>query len=166
MKIIKATPQDIIEVLFLLKDCVSVFNSNGLKHWNNSYPSADTMRKAIEEESLYLLKDREVAKGMAVLTEEEPEEYKNIDWQLDSEKVAFVKYFMIHPNWQDKEFSKALMSHIEEVAKEKGYTTLRFDVYGGISSAEKVGDDFGFNKTGQFHSSFQTVPYLAFEKSL
>lgn len=166
MKILKATHNDLVEVLFLLKECVSDLNSNGLKHWNNAYPGADNMIKAIESETLYLLKEKGVAKGMVTLGMESPEEYKNIEWKTDSDKIIFIKFLAVHPRWENTDIAKKLIEFVEQYASDNNFSALRIDVYGGIEMAEKLFDDTGFNKTGQFHSSFQSTPYYAYEKGL
>lgn len=166
MKILKATPKDLVEVLFLLKECVSDLNSNGLKHWNNAYPGADAMIKAIEEGSLFLFKELGILKGMVTVNEEAPEEYNNIEWQSNAEKILYIKNLAIHPNWQGKGIAKKLVETVEEYAKDKSYKALRVDIYSGIGAAEKLCEDLGFNKTGEFHTNFQATPYFAYEKGL
>lgn len=166
MKILKATPNDLVEVLFLLKECVSDLNSNGLKHWNNAYPGADAMVKAIENGTLFLFKEIGISKGMVTVSEESPKEYDNIEWQAREGKVLYIKHLAVHPQWQGKGIAKKMVEYIEQYANENGFSALRVDIYGGIGGADKLCKDLGFNKTGQFHSEFQSVPYLAYEKGL
>jgi GNAT superfamily N-acetyltransferase len=166
MKILKAVHQDLVEVLYLLKVCVYDMNEKGQKHWNNAYPGTEFIQKAIQEESLYLYKDNEVAKGMVVLSDEEPEEYKNIEWQGKEDKILFIRFLAVHPNWQDKSIATRLIEFAEGYAKDHSYSTIRVDIYSGIEGAEKLCADQGFNQTGQFHSKFQQTPYFAYEKSL
>jgi GNAT superfamily N-acetyltransferase len=166
MKIVKAEPGDLVEVLFLLQVCVDDLNQNGFKHWNNAYPGSEIMVKAIENNSLFIYKELGVAKGMVILSDEQPDEYKKIEWQSNASKVMFLKFLAVHPMWQHHGIAKKLVSHAEQVAREKNYTALRVDIYSGLPSSENMFTDVGFNKTGQFHSTFQTAPYLAYEKSL
>ncbi len=166
MKIVKAVPSDLVEVLFLLKECVSDFNLSGLKHWNNAYPGAGAMKEAIDNGALYLYKEIGITKGMFVLSEEEPKEYKDVEWKTNSDRVLFVKYLAVHPGWKDKGIQARLIDYIEHYAGNNNFASIRVDVYGGIESAENFGQEIGFDKAGQFQTSFQTTPYLAFEKGL
>jgi GNAT superfamily N-acetyltransferase len=166
MKIIQAVTNDLVEVLYLLKECVADMNDKGIKHWNNSFPGSEIMSKAIEAGSLYLYKETELAKGMVILNEEEPEEYKKIDWGTKSEKVLYIKYLAVHPQWQGQGIARKLVAFAEEFAREHGYQVLRTDLYSGLEASGRFSEDLGFTKSGQFHSSFQQAPYLALQKSL
>lgn len=166
MKILQAVAQDLVEVLFLLKESVTDLNEKGLKHWNSAYPGTDYMIEAIEKGTLYLYKDNEIAKGLVVLSNDEPEEYRNIEWQGKGDKVLFIRFLMIHPNWERTGIASRLIEYAEGYAKDNGYSTMRVDMYSGVEGAEKLCTDKGFNQTGQFHSSFQQTPYFAYEKSL
>lgn len=166
MKIVQAVPNDLVEVLFLLKECITDMNEKGFKHWNNSFPGAEVMSKAIASGSLFIYKELELAKGMVILNEEEPEEYKNIEWQVSAEKVLYIKYLAVHPNWQRHGIAKKLIGYAEQFARERGFKALRMDLYSGLEASGRFSDDMGFKKTGQFHSTFQQAPYLALEKSL
>ena len=64
MNILQAAPNDLIDVLYLLKDCVSDMNGKGHKHWNSAYPGTDFIREAIDKKTLYLYKDKRITKGM------------------------------------------------------------------------------------------------------
>jgi GNAT superfamily N-acetyltransferase len=165
MKIVKAEPNDLVEVLFLLQMCVTDMNQNGFKQWNNAYPGSDLMIDAINKDSLYLYKENEVAHGMIVLSDEQPEEYKNIEWQAKGPKVLYLKYLAVHPIWHGTGVAKKLVGFAEQFAREHEYSALRVDIYSGLP-AEHMFAEIGFSKTGQFHSTFQTAPYHAYEKSL
>ncbi len=166
MKIVQAVQNDLVEVLYLLKECVSDMNEKGFNHWNNSFPGSEIMTKAIETGSLFLYKELGIAKGMVILNEEEPEEYKKIDWQVTADKVLYIKYLAVHPNWQGHGIAKKLVGYAEQYARERGYKAIRMDLYSGMEASGRFSDDLGFKKTGQFHSTFQQAPYLALEKSL
>ncbi len=166
MKIVQAVPKDLVEVLFLMKVCVGYMNEKGQKHWNNAFPSADLLNTAIENKSLYLYKDNEVTKGMIILTNDEPSEYKKISWQGNNDKVLYLQFLAVHPKWQKNNIADRLIEYAEGYAKDHNYSTMRLDIHSSIDGGEKLCTDEGFNKTGQFHTSFQQAPYLAYEKSL
>lgn len=166
MKIVKAGQNDLIDVLFLLDVCVYDLNQKGFKHWNSSFPGSEIMIKAIESGSLYLYKENGVAKGMVVLSDEQPDEYKGIEWQAGNSKVMYLKFLAVHPLWQNKGIAKKIVGFAEQFAREHEYSAIRVDIYSGLPSASHMFADNGFSKTGQFHSTFQTAPYLAYEKSL
>ena len=166
MKIVKAEPNDLVEVLFLLQICVEDLNQKGFKHWNSAYPGSEAMVKAIESGSLYIYKENEVSKGMIILSDEQPDEYNGIPWKANNSKVIYLKFLAVHPLWQNTGIAKKLVVFSEQQAREQGYSAIRVDIYSGLPSASHMFTDNGFTMAGQFHSTFQTSPYHAYEKSL
>lgn len=166
MEIKQASSYDLVEVLYLLRECVADMNQKGFKHWNNSYPGIELIKKDIESGSLFFYKEKGIAKGMITLTEESLEEYQEINWKDNSGKALFMQRLAVHPLWQGQGIAKALVEFAEKKAKEDGYSTLRLDVFGGGESATKVCDETGFSQSGEYHSKFQKTPYLCYEKSL
>lgn len=166
MNIIKAEHGDLVEVLFLMKECVEDLNYRGFKHWNSAYPGSGMLIQSIQNGNLYVYKDAGITKGMIILSNDEPEDYKKIKWQLNSKKILFLKFLAVHPIWQNKGIAKSLVEYAELYAKDNGYDAMRVDMYSGIESAEKMCGDLGFNHTGEFHTDFQITPYFAYEKGL
>lgn len=166
MKIVKAIPSDLVEILFLLKECVSDLNTKGLKHWNSSFPGSDAMVKAIDDGVLYLYKELGIAKGFAIISEEEPEEYKKLDWGTSSEKTLFIKFLDVHPLFQGNGIAKKIIEYLENYASSNAFSSIRVDIYGALGSANELYTELGYANSGEFHSSFQATPYVAFEKGL
>lgn len=166
MKILQAAPIDLIDVMYLTKVCVSDMNYKGQKHWNNAYPGTDFLVESIKNKNLFIYKDLGVAKGMVVLSSNEPEEYKDIEWKGKKEGILFLHFLTVHPNWQGEGIAKRLIEFAESYAKDNSFSTMRVDVFSGVDGAEKLCVGMGFNQAGQFHSKFQQTPYFAYEKSL
>ncbi len=165
MNIIKAEHGDLVEVLFLMKECVEDLNYKGFKHWNNAYPGSGILIQAIKDGSLYLYKDNGISKGMIILSTDAPKDYEKIKWQLNSNKILYLKFLTVHPLWQKKGVAKSLVEYAELYAKDNGFDAMRVDIYSGLESAEKMCGDLGFNHSGEFHTDFQKSPYFAYEKA-
>lgn len=166
MNILKAEAGDLVEVLFLMKECVEDLNDNGFKHWNNAYPGTSYLTQAIENGKVYIYKERGIAKGMVILNDEQPVDYKGIEWKVSDDKVLYLNFLAVHPNWQKQSIAKSLLEYSELYAKENGYAAVRGDIYSGLPAADVMYSDLGFDKTGQFHTEFQAAPYFAYEKDL
>ncbi|MBN1116411.1 MAG: GNAT family N-acetyltransferase [Bacteroidales bacterium] len=166
MKVLKAEPSDLVEVLYLLEVCVLDLNRKGFKHWNSAYPGVENMNSAIEEGSLYLYKEKGVAKGIIVFSDSEPEGYNNLGWKSDGKKPLFLKFIAVHPLWTGKGIASELIHAAEIFAKENNYSAIRVDAYSGIQSALKLYTELGYSEVGEYHSTFQEAPYIAYEKGL
>jgi GNAT superfamily N-acetyltransferase len=166
MEIKKATPYDLVDVLFLLKQCIADMNRNGLKQWNSANPSSEVIIEDIEKGTLYIYTELGMAKGMINLSEEMPEEYQQVEWKGNNEKVLYVKRFAVHPIWQDTNIGDQLLQFAENYAKEKGFTSIRLDVLDSYPVDDVFMKSRAFEPAGSFHSEFQKKPYDCFEKNL
>ena len=166
MEIKKVSLIDLIEVLFLLKECVRDMNEKGLKQWNNSYPGPDLIKKDIENECLFIYRERGVAKGMITLTEEPQEEYQDISWSSNEDSVLYLTRFAVHPNWVDDDIGGKLIEFVEIYAKENNYSSIRLDALESYQMTDKLFERMNYSNAGSFHSQFQKLPYTCYEKDL
>ncbi|MBN2524516.1 MAG: GNAT family N-acetyltransferase [Bacteroidales bacterium] len=166
MEIKKATFYDLIDVLFLLRDCITDMNSKGLKQWNSTYPGPEIMKNDIEKETLYICTDLGIARGMINLSDEIPEEYNEIKWKGKSDKVLYINRFAVNPIWKDSDVAQQLLAFSEKYAAKNKYSGIRLDVLDNfpVDSAFFTAKEYEF--AGEFHSTFQKMPYTCYEKNL
>lgn len=166
MEIIQATPYHLVDVLFLLKECIKDMNSRGLKQWNNAYPGPDLIRDDISKGSLYLYTELGMVKGMINLTDDMPKEYSDIKWKINAPKVLYVNRLAVHPTWLESEISENLLSFAEKYARDHQYGCIRLDVLDSYPVTEQFFLSRNFTSAGDFHSEFQKMPFICFEKNL
>jgi hypothetical protein len=166
MEIIKASLYDLIDVLFLLRDCITDMNNKGLKQWNSAYPGPEAMKNDIGKGTLYIYRDLSIAKGMINLTDEAPEEYNEIKWKGKPDKVLYINRFAVNPIWKESDVARQLIGYAEKYAEEKKYSAIRLDVLDNYPVENAFFTDKKYALAGEFHSSFQKMPYTCYEKSL
>ncbi len=166
MDIKQVTPYHLVDILFLLKECTHDMNKMGLKQWNNTYPGPDLMKSDIEKGTLYWAVDMGIAQGMINLTDEVPSEYSDIAWKKNPGKVLYLNRFAVHPLWKDSNVPELLMGFAEQKAKENGYDGIRLDVLDSYPVTNSFFQDKSYEPAGEFHSDFQKIPYICYEKSL
>jgi GNAT superfamily N-acetyltransferase len=166
MEIQQASSSDFVEVLFLLGQCIKDMNSKRLKHWNYESPSPAQIKLEIETGTVFLYKELGIAKGMIRLTDEIPEEHKEIEWKSTPGKVLYIKRFTVHPLWQDSDVSDKLVEFAENYARKNNYSSIRLDALNSYPSDEKFFESRNFALAGTFHSAFQKKPFACYEKSL
>jgi len=166
MEIIQAKDSDFIEILYLLKVCILDMNRNGLTHWNSVYPGPDIILNDLAKSSIYLMKDKGVCKGMVTLDDQEPEEYKGIQWPGKAQKPLFVHRLAVHPNWQGQGIARRLMTFSEEFALKNGFDALRIDVFSDSLHARNLCRNNNFSEAGNFLSFFQQQPFICYDKQI
>jgi hypothetical protein len=166
MEIKQASSNDLVDILYLLKQCVIDMNMKGLKQWNSVHPSSEVIKEDIEKGTLYIYTDVKIAQGMINLSEEASGEYKDIDWKGKADKVLYIKRFAVHPLWIESEVSVNLMNFAEKYAKDNNYTSVRVDILDNYPVDEKFLTSRNFTVAGNFQSEFQKLPFTCYEKNL
>ncbi len=166
MEIKQASLGDLADVLFLLRDCITDMNTNGLKQWNSAYPGTEIMKNDVEKGTLYIFTDLGIAKGMINLSDEIPDEYKEINWKGKSDKILYINRFAVNPIWKNTDIAEQLMAFAEKYAKENKFSGIRLDVLDSYPVDNSFFTSKEYDFAGEFHSSFQKIPYSCYEKNL
>ena len=166
MEIKQASLYDLVDVLSLLQDCIRDMNRQGLKQWNSAYPGPEIMSQDIEKGTLHIYTNLGIAQGMINLSNEIPEEYKEIEWKGKSDKVLYINRFAVHPIWKESDIAEKLLGYAENYAKENKLSGIRLDVLDNYPVDKKFFTDKSYELAGEFHSSFQKIPYSCYEKNL
>jgi ribosomal protein S18 acetylase RimI-like enzyme len=166
MEIVKAKPTDLIEILYLLRVCILDMNKKGLKHWNSAYPDHEKVQQDLRDGSIYLVKDRGVCKGMVTLNESEPEDYKQLAFPSDRKKPMYLQHIAVHPQWQGQGIATRMVDFAQKLALEKGFDAIRLDFFQPSEGAKQLCKKQSFKEIASFHSAYQKIPFVCYEKQL
>jgi ribosomal protein S18 acetylase RimI-like enzyme len=166
MEIIQAKQADIIEILYLLRVCILDMNEKGLKHWNSAFPGAEMIQQNLDNGSIYLAKEKGVCKGMVTLNEHEPEDYKQLNFQSNSQKPLYLQNMAVHPKWQGMGIAKLMVEFSQKLAKEKEFDCIRLDVFKPSDNARQLYEKQLFKEIATFHTTYQKIPFVCYEKKL
>lgn len=166
MEVIQAKETDLIEILYLLRVCILDMNQQGLKHWNSVYPGPHDIKADLAENKIFVAKEKGVCKGMITLDNEEPDEYKGVQWKQQTKKPLYIHRLAVHPRWQGHGIAQLLIDFAEDYAKKNGFDGLRIDIYSSSIHARHLCEKHMFVESGEFFSSFQKEPFICFEKAL
>jgi len=166
MEIIQAKAVDLVEILYLVKVCITDMNARGLMHWNSTYPGAGLFQRDLDDGNIFLIKDRGVCKGMVTLSSKEPEEYRQLNFTSVNKKPLYMMRMAVHPMWQGKGIASKMIEFAQQMAREKGYTCIRLDVFQTSEDARNLCIGRNFKEIGSFQSDYQRIPFLCYEKQL
>jgi GNAT superfamily N-acetyltransferase len=166
LEINQAKPTDLIEILFLLRVCILDMNAKGHKHWNSSFPGAEMIQTDLKNGAIFVAKEKGVCKGMVTLNEHEPDDYKELDFGKDNRRPLFLQNMAVHPRWQGLGIAKLLVNFAQQYAKDMGYDCIRLDVFKPSEGARKLYEKQLFKEIASFHSSYQKIPFVCYEKQL
>ncbi len=138
MEIVRADSEDIEEILDLIQECIKNMNKHGIDQWNDEYPPSEIFISDVEKGILFVMKDEGSIVGIIVLSEEQDEQYNEIDWVDKLGKVLIVHRLAVHPKWQRRGIAGELMDYAENYAEENGYSSIRVDTYSGNPHSLKL----------------------------
>ena len=82
MHIQKAIPENLIEIMYLLRKCIEDFNENNIYQWNISYPDDLRLIQEIEKGSLYLMINKGVPIATITFDEEQDEVFTTLTGKI------------------------------------------------------------------------------------
>jgi GNAT superfamily N-acetyltransferase len=166
MEINQAKPTDLIEILYLLKICIKDMNSKGFRHWNSVFPQIEEIQSDLEKGFIYLAKDKGVCKAMVTLSEHQPDDYKELSFSSSGKKPLYLQNLAVHPRWQGMGIATQLVNFAQKFAKERGNDCMRLDIFKPSDEARQLCEKELFREVVSFHSAFQKIPYVLYEKQL
>jgi GNAT superfamily N-acetyltransferase len=166
MEITQAKSSDLVEILYLLRVCIRDMNAKGFWHWNSAYPSTGQIQKDLLDGSIYLAKDNFVCKGLISLNYSEPEDYRQMNLSSTGSKPLFLHYMAVHPTWQGKGIAGNMIDFAQKMARDKGFTCIRLDIYQSSEAVRQLCEKLSFRVIGSFQANYQRIPYVCYEKQL
>ena len=164
----KATIDDLVQVMQIIKSCTKHMISKNIFQWNEKYPNIETFQNDIKNEHLYVLsvQNNELI-GCVSITFEMDEFYKTIDWISPTTKNIYVHRLAVHPNNQGKGHAKTIMNFIEKKGIEKFCESIRLDTFSMNNKNNALYTKLGYQKLGQIYFRDQSeMPFNCYEKPL
>ena len=110
------------------------------------YPAPEDLMSSIEKGELWVYEnDGEYAAAM-IVNSNPTDGYEKVKWNVDAKdnEVSFIHALGVHPEYQRKGVSTAMVNHAISLAKSKNHKAMRLDVLEGNLPAEKLYPKHGF----------------------
>ncbi|MFO7828623.1 MAG: GNAT family N-acetyltransferase [Bacteroidales bacterium] len=164
MHIQKAIPENLIEIMYLLRQCIEDFNKNNIYQWNVSYPDNFRLLREIEKGTLYLMINKGVPIATITFDDDQDSVFDGIEWKNKNDKFIVIHRIAVFPTWQNKGVGRKLMDFAEQYAKENNYKSIRLDVTSSNEQLVKIYEKLGYTKTGDVLYPKQKIPFKCLEK--
>ncbi|MEE4196971.1 MAG: GNAT family N-acetyltransferase [Bacteroidales bacterium] len=164
MHIQKAIPENLIEIMYLLRQCIDDFNKNNIYQWNVSYPDNYRLLQEIEKGSLYLMIHKGVPIGTITFDEKQAEVFDEVRWRNNSGQFIVIHRIAVFPTWQRKGVGQKLIEFVEKFAQENNFKSVRLDVSSSNQKLIELYERLGFDQTGDILYPKQKIPFKCLEK--
>ena len=88
-----------------------------------------TAKKDIDNQNLYVYRDKSIVLGCIMLSLSKDEVYNNVSWLTKDEKNLYVHRLAVDPKYQKKGIGKLLMDFAEEYGRNNGLKSVRLDTF-------------------------------------
>lgn len=154
MKVVLANKNDLEKINIIITKVIENMNKQGIKIWNEYYPS-ECFLGDIEKENLYLLKNNDEIVGMGVLCgfDESGDVFKF----SGTKNNLFLTRFAINVDYLNMGYGKKLLEEMIHIAKNKDMDSIKLAVAKVNIPAIRLYEKYGFKKVdGVFYNKFIT----------
>jgi GNAT superfamily N-acetyltransferase len=155
MEIRPAKESQLLEVLYIIRECAEQLRTKGVKHWHNTHIDYEEISKDISQGYVYILFEKSVAAGtISIKPDTEKSEAYNID------RLA------IFPHFQRRGFARAMIDFAENETRSKSKKVLRGTIPVDDESLCKLLEEKGFTNHGIISQVPNEITKILFEKNL
>jgi ribosomal protein S18 acetylase RimI-like enzyme len=158
-----ADAQDLPLLLKVVKDCISVMESQGINQWDTLYPDEKTLRNDIETENLRVARINGHIGGMIVLNEYQEVAYQQVQWRYEG-RILVVHRLMVASAFQNQKLGTYLMRYAEDYAAANKYDAIRLDAFIQNPYAVKLYRGLEYLQAGIV--TFRKGEFYCFEKKI
>ena len=110
----------------------------------NIYDFEDDIKKG----NLYVAEENEKIIALYVISAEADEAYNYAEWKYPSETSLVLHRFCVSPSFQNRGIGRKVLTEIELQVKNKGYESIRLDVFTKNPYAQRLYRNNGYEVRG------------------
>ncbi|MGE0078682.1 MAG: GNAT family N-acetyltransferase [Bacteroidales bacterium] len=155
MEISKAQKHQLLEILYIIKECSRQLLEKGVKYWNNSLADFNDIALDIEKGFVYIIFENRVPVGTITL---KPDDV--------SKKSLSIGRLAIYPAFQKKGLAHQLLTFALNFAKEEKYKMVSGYIPVDDKSLVTLLEENGFENKGIAPPPKEEFVKIIFEKTL
>ncbi len=124
----RATLDDLKEIDELALLVIHDMMLFGIPQWDESYPRQEHYKLDIENNALFLYKDKDAILGAITLLAENDLPYKTINSWV-KEKSIVIHRMLVHPKVRNKGIAKSLLEYAIHFSKLGAYESIKIDTH-------------------------------------
>ena len=165
-----AVHSDLDDIMELVRQAQAFMKSNGLDQWQDGYPQRELFQNDIDHGSCYLFFMDGKPCGVLTFYESEDEFYKKIydgSWLTEGKNPAAIHRIAVSSDYRGKGIASKMLSFTENLARFKGYSSLRVDTHKENKPMRTLLEKCGFIHCGTVYLDGPENPRLyrqAYEK--
>lgn len=166
MDIVALTKNEQKEVNALYKAVTKDLRSRGIDQWDWFYPNRFIFGNDLRRGHMFGYRQGKDIIGAVVVDANQNRQYQAFDWKDAEGTPACIHRLAVHPAHQGYGLGKQLLQFAEQLAGQRGHTSIRLEVYKGNPAVANMYRRSGYMEVGEIKYPFRKQPYLCMEKLL
>ena len=159
-----ATIDDLDALVALYGAATQDMQEKGIDQWDERYPDREILSEDVESGDMVLgLLEGELACAYVVNREYDPE-YELGAWDCTEGDFCVLHRLCVNPELQGRGLARQAMAHMEKNARDKGFDSVRLDVFSQNLHAQRLYERLGYKRTGEVR--FRKGIFYLMEKGL
>ena len=159
-----ATTGDLDALVSLYGAAAQDMFRQGVDQWDERYPDREILSEDAESGDMVLgFLDGALACAYVVNRECDPE-YESGAWEHTEGNYCVLHRLCVNPELQGRGLARQAMAHMESQALEKGFDSVRLDVFSQNLHAQRLYEKLGYKRTGEVR--FRKGIFYLMEKGL
>lgn len=140
--------EDIEAITVLIQEAIKEMEKHNIYQWDEIYPTVEDFEDDIEKKNLYVAEENEKIIALYVISDEADEAYNYAEWKYPNETSLVLHRFCVSPGFQNRGIGKKVLMKIESQIKNKGYDSIRLDVFTKNPYAQRLYRNHGYEVCG------------------
>ena len=154
--------EDLDAVCSLVEAAKAYMRSQGIDQWDDLYPIREDFENDMEQNTLYVVLEEDTLAAVYAISEECEDAYLTCDWE--NEKPCVIHRLCVSPDYQNRGIGRLVLDRIEKQLFEKGYDSVRLDVFSENPYALRLYEKNGYCRRG--HADWRKGRFFLMEKKL
>lgn len=155
IEIKQAKESQLLEVLYILRECFQQLLDKGVKYWHNSHADYANISCDIANQHVYIIFYKKIAAGTITLKPDR-----------DIETTMYMDRLAIFPHYQRRGLAKAMIDFAISQAIDQGYKAIRGTIPVDDRSLCQLLEDKGFVNKGVITHVPNEMVRILFEKTV
>lgn len=166
MHIRLATLADIPAIMQIIRDVVPAMMAAGNFQWDDQYPNPEVFANDIELNQLWVADINGSVAGVAAITTDQDEEYKEAGWDITIPAIVTHR-LAVSPHYRGRGIADGLLMQAESEAIRRGIPLLRIDTNTKNEATQKLFPKLGYQYSGEIGLGFRPgLRFYCYEKKL
>ncbi len=140
--------EDIESITALIQEAIKEMEKHNIYQWDEIYPTVKDFEDDIKKGNLYVAEENEKIIALYVISAEADEAYNYTEWKYPSETSLVLHRFCVSPSFQNRGIGRKVLTEIELQVKNKGYDSIRLDVFTKNPYAQRLYRNNGYEVRG------------------